>query len=54
MVTKARQNPPAVMAALATLERVRQQEFAARGAYLPQLSLEVPAVPSLRVVAVIC
>ena len=40
VLQKARENPPAVLQALATLERVRQQEFASRGAYLPQLSLE--------------
>jgi outer membrane protein len=57
VVAKARANPPAVLAALATLERVRQQEFAAKGAYLPTLAFEAretighanqPYLPGLR------
>ncbi len=39
VIERARHNPPAVMAALATLERFQAQEHLARAAYLPKLSL---------------
>lgn len=39
VVQRARQNPPAVVAALASLQRFEAQEFQAKGAYLPRLSV---------------
>jgi outer membrane protein TolC len=38
VVAKARQNPPAVLSALATVERFEAQEHLARGSYLPRLT----------------
>lgn len=40
VLTRARENPPAVLAALATLSRVEAEEAHARGGYLPRLALE--------------
>src|SRR3954447_14624156 len=38
VIERAQTNPPAPLAALATLERFQAQEHLARGAYLPKLS----------------
>lgn len=43
VVQRARENPPAVVAALASLQRFEAQEFQAKGAYLPRLSLGAQA-----------
>jgi outer membrane protein TolC len=40
VLERARQNPPAVLAALATLARVEAEEAHVRGGYLPRASLE--------------
>ncbi len=41
VLARAKDNPPAVRAALAQLERVRAEEAYTRGAYIPQLLFEV-------------
>jgi outer membrane protein TolC len=43
VMARARANPPAILAAFATLARVQAQEAHARGAYLPSLSFEAGA-----------
>jgi outer membrane protein TolC len=40
VLQRARENPPAVLAALATLARVEAEEAHARGGYLPRVSVE--------------
>jgi outer membrane protein len=40
VVRRAGENPPAVLATLATLERTRQEEHAANGAYYPTLTFQ--------------
>src|SRR5689334_14630240 len=39
VIERARVNPPAVLSALATLERFQAQEHLARAAYLPKMTL---------------
>jgi outer membrane protein TolC len=41
LVAKARQNPPAVLSALATLERVRAEQRVVEGTYYPRFSAEL-------------
>jgi outer membrane protein TolC len=41
LVEKARQNPPAVLSALATLDRVRSEQRVAEGTYYPRFSAEL-------------
>lgn len=43
LIERARENPPAVVTALATAERFEAQEFLAKGAYLPKLSVGAQA-----------
>jgi outer membrane protein len=40
VLARAREDPPAILAALATLHRVEAQESYARGAYIPRFSIE--------------
>ena len=40
VIKRARENPPAILAALATLERIQAQEQYARGAYIPRFTIE--------------
>lgn len=40
VLDRARQNPPAILSALATLQRVQAQEQYARGAFIPRLAVE--------------
>jgi outer membrane protein TolC len=40
VIERARTNPPAILAALATLQRTQAQESYARGAYIPRVTIE--------------
>ncbi|MDB4975694.1 MAG: efflux pump, family, outer membrane protein [Myxococcaceae bacterium] len=40
VLQRARENPPAILAALATLQRIQAQEQYARGAYIPRFNVE--------------
>jgi|GEM_PF-2621796 len=41
LIQRARENPPAVVASLAALQRLEAQEFQAKGAYLPRVNVGV-------------
>jgi outer membrane protein len=40
VIKRARENPPLILAALATLQRIQAQEQYARGAYIPRFTIE--------------